>query len=62
VQMRNNRRHASDGPAATKGTTRARRGGGVEGVEGPGESRGFRIMHGSISGPRDEDFAVFDSE
>lgn len=26
------------------------------------ESRGLRIMHRSISGSRDEDFAVFDSE
>lgn len=31
-------------------------------ARGSKESRGFRIIHDSISGPRNEDFAVFDSE
>lgn len=58
VQMRNNRRHTSSGPndkrmlAETGGKARGSR----------EKSRGFRIIYDSISGPRNEDFAVFDSE
>lgn len=43
----------------TKGCGREGRGGNARDLR---ESRGFRIMHRSISGSRDEDFAVFDSE
>lgn len=57
MQMRNNRRHTSSGPNDKGMLAETREKTGVF-----GESRGFRIIHDSISGPRNEDFAVFDSE